>query len=161
MNGLKIVPMKECHLDALERLERICFSEPWSRAGLAEELKNPAAVFLVAEKEGETAGYAGMHCVCGECYVDNVAVFPQLRACGVGGALVDALIAQARREHAAFLTLEARPSNEAALALYRDRGFQQEGRRKSFYRNPREDALILTLRFDPQKVWTEGRPAKK
>lgn len=74
-------------MDTLVRLEKICFPEPWTRAGLEEELSCPTAVFIVAEQRGEISGFAGMHCACGECYVDQVAVFPEFRRHGVGTPL--------------------------------------------------------------------------
>ena len=142
--------MEERHLDELARLEKLCFSEPWTREGLAAELTSGTAVFLAAELGGRIAGYAGMHCVCGECYVDNVAVFPELRRAGVGRALMEALIARARERDAQFVTLEVRASNGAARSLYESLGFRKAGLRRNFYRRPAEDALILTLQFRPR-----------
>ena len=139
------MPMREGHLDSLAALEAVCFSEPWTREGLAAELACDTAVFLTAELDGKAVGYAGMHCVCGECYMDNLAVAPELRRGGIGRALMEALIREARGKGASFLTLEVRGSNVPALALYRSLGFFEAGRRKNFYRNPPEDALILTL----------------
>lgn len=145
MEKLTIVPMEERHLDALARLEQECFSEPWTRAGLAAELDNPISVFRVAELAGIPAGYAGMHCVLDECYVANVAVFPQCRRKGIALALMKCLISFARQYGERFVTLEVRPSNAAAVALYTGLGFRRAGCRKDFYRLPKEDALILTL----------------
>lgn len=136
------------HLDSVAELEALCFPEPWTREGLAAELSCDTAVFLVAELDGVPAGYAGMHRVWDECYVDDVAVFPDRRRKGVGRALMEALIAEARGKNAAFLTLEVRDSNAPARELYRSLGFREAGRRRNFYRNPAEDALILTLFFD-------------
>ncbi|XOQ42983.1 MAG: [Ribosomal protein S18]-alanine N-acetyltransferase [Clostridium sp.] len=147
MGTLNLVPMLPRHLDDLAQLERICFAQPWTREGLAAELSSETAVFLVAEYNGETAGYAGMHCVCGECYVDNIAVFPKFRRKGIGRALTQALLRRAEEQNAEFLSLEVRPSNTAAIALYKSLGFKQVGRRKNFYRSPTEDALILTVFF--------------
>lgn len=142
---MKIVPMEECHLDELARLEQECFSHPWSRQALAEELSNSAAVFLVAVEGEAVAGYAGMHVVCGEGYIDNIAVFSHARRKGVGRGLVQALIEWMGQHDGLFLTLEVRPSNEAAVLLYRSVGFEEAGRRKGFYEDPKEDALLLTL----------------
>lgn len=145
---MRIVPMEERHLDELARLERECFSHPWSRQSLAEELSNPSAVFLAAVEGESVLGYAGMHVVCGEGYIDNIAVFPYARRRGVGRGLVQALVNWMERHEGLFLTLEVRPSNEAALLLYRSSGFQEVGRRKRFYQDPEEDALLLTKRFN-------------
>jgi ribosomal-protein-alanine N-acetyltransferase len=144
MAKLTIVPMEQRHLDALAELERVCFSTPWTREGLAAELKNPGAVFFVAELDGTVVGYAGMNCVLDECYVDNVAVFPQFRRRGVARLLMDRLIAASEQRGASFITLEVRVSNAGAIALYTEAGFREAGRRPGFYSLPKEDALILT-----------------
>ena len=144
MRGMTIVPMEERHLDDLARLERLCFSRPWSRQALKEELTNPAVCFLVGEEAGEVLGYAGMHCAAGECYVDNVAVFPEARRQGVGRKLMEALLQAAAARGGEFLSLEVRPSNLEALALYRGLGFREVGRRRRFYDDPVEDGLLLT-----------------
>lgn len=146
---MKIVRMEKRHIPALVRLEAVCFSTPWTEAGLAAELSKDTAVFFVAEREetGEVLGYAGMEFVCGEGYLDNVAVFPNARRQGAGRALVGALLTYAKAHGGSFVTLEVRPSNAAAIALYESLGFAAAGRRRHFYRDPMEDALLLTRRF--------------
>ena len=148
---MTIVPMEERHLDDLARLERLCFSRPWSRQALKEELTNPAACFLVGEEAGEVLGYAGMHCAAGECYVDNVAVFPEARRQGVGRKLMEALLQAAAAWGGEFLSLEVRPSNLEALALYRGLGFREVGRRRRFYDDPVEDGLLLTKDLEKEE----------
>ena len=114
---------------------------------LAEALYDDAASFIVAQNgEGTVLGYAGLHVVLDEWYIDNVAVLPEYRRLGVADALLGAF-ARFGEAHLAFLTLEVRPSNAAAIALYEKHGFVQEGRRKDYYTDPREDALLLTRRF--------------
>lgn len=147
---MQILPMQERHLDDLARLEQICFSQPWSRASLLEEIENPTAVFLVAEEDGRTLGYAGMHVVCGEGYIDNIAVFPEARRKGVARQLLDSLIKWLREQEGVFLTLEVRPSNAAAVSLYRSLGFQEVGRRPRFYTAPTEDALLMSFTLGNQ-----------
>lgn len=144
---MKIVRMAKEHIAPLTELESLCFSRPWSRAALEEELENPSAVFLVALEQEQVLGYAGMHCAWGECYVDNVAVFPGSRRQGAASALLAALEQAAVERGGEFLSLEVRPSNEAAVSLYRKLGFREEGRRKGFYADPPEDGLILTQRW--------------
>lgn len=143
---IRITEMEERHLDALAEVERACFAHPWSREGLAAELSSPTALFLTAEEEtGAVAGYVGSHLVCGECYIDNVAVLPEQRRRGTASALLEELIRRVKAQGGAFLTLEVRESNALALALYGKLGFAPAGRRKDFYTGPREDALLLTL----------------
>ena len=150
MKTVKIIPMSAEHLDALASLERICFSRPWSRQMLADELDNQCAAFLVAlEPETEKViGYAGLLVAADEGYITNVAVFPPYRRRGAAGKLLDVFLCFARANHLAFLTLEVRPSNAAAIALYTRFGFREAGRRRNYYDLPKEDALILTRTFE-------------
>ena len=151
---VKIVPMTADHLEELERLEKICFSRPWSRKMLAEELNNECAAFLVAEEPatGKVAGYAGLLVVADEGYITNVAVFPEYRRRGVAGQLIAVFDEFARGNRLAFLTLEVRPSNAPAIALYESFGFVEAGRRRNYYDLPKEDALILTKKYTREGV---------
>ena len=148
--SVKIVPMTADHLEELEKLERICFSRPWSRKMLAEELENQCAAFLVAEDSvsGRVLGYAGLMVVADEGYITNVAVFPEYRRQGSAAQILQVFVQFAEANRLAFLTLEVRPSNAAAIALYQDFGFEEVGRRKNYYDLPKEDALILTKYFE-------------
>ena len=146
MNNIKIVPMNADHLESLERLERICFSRPWSRKMLAEELENQCAAFLVAEDAvtDDVLGYAGLLVAADEGYITNVAVFPEQRRRGIAGQLLQVFLNFAEANHLAFLTLEVRASNAPAIALYRKHGFQTVGQRRNYYQKPDEDALLMT-----------------
>ena len=148
--SVKIVPMTADHLEELEKLERICFSRPWSRKMLAEELENQCAAFLVAEDSvsGRVLGYAGLMVVADEGYIKNVAVFPEYRRQGIAAQILQVFVQFAEANRLAFLTLEVRPSNAAAIALYQGFGFEEVGRRKNYYDLPKEDALILTKYFE-------------
>ena len=150
---IKVVPMTADHLEELEKLERICFSRPWSRKMLAEELENECAAFLVAEDAatGQVVGYAGVLVVADEGYITNVAVFPAYSRRGVAAQLIQVFINFAKGNRLAFLTLEVRPGNAAAIALYQGFGFKEAGRRKNYYDLPKEDALILTRVFGDEE----------
>ena len=146
---VNVVPMQADHLDELARLERICFSRPWSRTMLAEELENQCAAFLVAVEPvtKKVVGYAGLLVMADEGYITNVAVFPEYRRRGVAEQLIAVFDKFARGNRLAFLTLEVRPSNAAAIALYQRFGFEEVGRRRNYYDLPKEDALILTKNY--------------
>ncbi len=145
---VRILPMTADHLDEVAELERICFSMPWSRKMLAEELDNALSAFLVAlDDEGRVAGYAGLQVVLDEGYITNVAVRPDCRRRGVAGKLLQVFLDFAQGNRLAFLTLEARASNYDAIALYGSRGFRSVGQRKNYYEHPKEDALIMTREF--------------
>ncbi len=148
MKQVRIVPMTEDHLDALAQLEKICFSRPWSRQMLAEELENNCAAFLVALDGEAVVGYAGVMVMADEGYITNVAVYPEYRGQGIAAQLMQVFCNFAEGNKLAFLTLEVRPSNAAAIALYQKFGFEEVGRRKNYYDLPKEDALILTKYYD-------------
>ena len=128
---VRIVPMNADHLDEVAELERICFSTPWSRNMLAEELDNACSAFLVAEDDaGRVVGYAGLQVILDEGYITNVAVRPECRRNGIAGKLLQVFLDFGQANHLAFLTLEVRASNYDAIALYGSRGFRSVGRRK-------------------------------
>ena len=131
---LQILPFAPAHLDGVERLEQLCFAHPWQRADLEAQLTNPCARFLVAVLGDKVVGYLGVH--------------PTYRRRGIARALFGACFAAGELD---FLTLEVRPSNAAALALYRELGFQPVGRRRDFYTDPTEDALLLTKTFKKEE----------
>lgn len=144
---MTIVPMDRSHLKGVAELERLCFSTPWSEAMLEEELYNDTASFLVAEgPDGAVVGYAGLHAILDEGYIDNVAVRPDRRRQGIADRLLE-VFCRFGAAHLRFLTLEVRPSNTAAVALYEKHGFREAGRRRDYYDAPREDALLLTKEF--------------
>lgn len=144
----KLTPMTEEHIPQIAALERACFSHPWSEDALRDELWNDSAVVVVAEGEdGTVLGYAGLQTVLDEGYINNVAVDPRFRRQGVAGQLVEAFL-RFGAARLAFLTLEVRTSNAPAIALYEKYGFTQAGRRRDYYDDPKEDALLMTLRFD-------------
>ena len=145
---MTILKMNESHVAQVAQLEKICFSDPWSENSVASELNNKLALWLVAA-EGETvAGYIGSQTVIDETDMMNVAVHPDFRRKGIAEALVNALAEDLKKLGSRCLTLEVRASNVPAIALYEKLGFSQIGRRKNYYRNPREDALILRKEWE-------------
>lgn len=142
-----IEPFSPKHLAQAAQLEEECFSDPWSLEGLRAELTNPNARFLAAVSGERLAGYLGLHAVCGEGYIANVAVSGDFRRQGVARALLRAAEDIARKENLEFLSLEVRASNLPARRLYESEGYAHIGARPGFYANPREDGEIYTKRF--------------
>lgn len=138
-----IIPMQTRHIAALAELETRCFSDPWPEAAFASELENPLSLWLVAESGGAVAGYIGSQIVPDEADMMNLAVAPEFRRQGLGRALTLALFDALRLRGVVGLTLEVRVSNEPALRLYRELGFELVGLRKKYYFHPTEDAYIL------------------
>ena len=140
---MKIIEMNADHVASVAQLEKLCFSDPWSEKSIASELTNKLALWLVAEEDGEVAGYIGSQTVPDESDMMNVAVHPACRRRGIAEALVNALCKALKERGSVSLTLEVRASNDPAKALYDKLGFEPVGRRPNYYRNPKEDALIL------------------
>ena len=140
--------MTQSHVSQVAQLEAQCFSMPWSENAIGGELTNPLALWVVAVEDGTVAGYIGSQSVMGEADMMNLAVHPEYRRRGIGRALVQTLVSMLWSKGVTSLTLEVRASNESAIALYTQLGFTQVGRRPNYYKNPREDALILRMEWE-------------
>lgn len=145
---MEYVQMTADHVLQVAQLERECFHDPWSESSIASELKNPLSLWLVALDGQQVAGYVGSQSVMGEADMMNIAVLPQYRRMGIAQELVGRLVAALREQDVHSLTLEVRASNEPAKALYSKLGFYQVGCRPNYYRNPKEDALILRKEWE-------------
>ena len=143
-----IEKMNSSHVSQIAQLEKICFSDPWSENSIASELGNKLAFWLVATEGEKVAGYVGSQTVMDETDMMNVAVHPDFRRQGIAEALVNGLVDQLKAMGSHCLTLEVRASNAPAIALYEKLGFSEIGRRRNYYRNPREDALILRKEWE-------------
>ena len=141
----KLVPMSYDNVDQIAEIEKACFSKPWSRQMLVEELENLSASFIAAEAEnGVILGYAGLTVVLDEGYINNIAVLEEYRKQGVASALLEIFIKFSQANDLAFLTLEVRASNTPAINLYAKYGFEEVGRRRNYYEDPKEDAVLMT-----------------
>ena len=143
-----IEKMTQIHVQQVALLEKLCFSDPWSEKSVAGELENPLAYWLVAVEEEMVTGYIGSQTVLDETDMMNVAVHPDHRRKGIAEALVMELEKALKDLGSHSLTLEVRESNEPARKLYEKLGFVQVGKRPRYYRNPREDALILRKEWE-------------
>ena len=140
--------MKTEHVVQVAELEKLCFSTPWSENSIAGELENDLSLWYVAVCDGAVVGYIGSQTVCGETDMMNVAVHPEQRRRGIAESLIDCLILELKNRGSHSLALEVRASNVPAIGLYEKMGFRQVGRRPNYYRNPREDALILRKEWE-------------
>ena len=131
--------------ESLVVIERRAFSDPWSEGSFREALASPWTFGLVADTTRGVAGYLIGREVGGTGEVLNLAVAPEFRRRGIGGALLGAGLAAFRRRQVDEVFLEVRESNISAQTLYLGHGFRPVGQRASYYRNPREDALVLRL----------------
>ena len=140
---IEIKTMTEDHVPQIAEMEKLCFSDPWSEKSVASELNNRLSLWLVALDGDTVAGYVGSQSVLDEADMMNIAVHPDYRRQGIGRDLVLALAEALQKKGIRGLMLEVRQSNAPAIALYEQLGFQQVGMRPNYYRNPKENALIL------------------
>ena len=148
MSEITIAAVTKDEVAALAKIEKECFADPWSEASLLYETENPAAHFFCAKEGDAVAGYIGMHHVLDEGYIANVAVSSEYRRRGIASKLIERILQEAEKLELAFVTLEVRISNQAAIALYAKYGFEAVGTRKGFYDHPKEDALLMTFNFE-------------
>ena len=145
---MTIERMKSSWVTQVAQLEKDCFRDPWSEKSIAGELDNPLSLWLVAVDDGRLLGYVGSQTVLDETDMMNIAVAKEDRRRGVARALILELVNQLAQQGSRSLTLEVRASNQGAIALYQSLGFVQTGRRPNYYRNPREDGLILRKEWE-------------
>lgn len=126
-------------------VEQGSFSTPWSEEAFLFELDNPLAIYLVAIKDRQVAGYGGFRFILDQADVTNIAVRSDFRRQGIGSLILESLIKQALVMGSNLIYLEVRPSNIQAITLYKAYGFAETGLRKGYYEDPREDALLLSL----------------
>lgn len=128
-------------------IERLCFVHPWSEQSINEEMSKENSVFLMAFEDETPIGYVGLSTVLDEGYMGNLGVVEEYRRKGIGRALMNELINECKAMDSAFVTLEVRASNTPAVKLYESLGFTEAGRRKNYYKEPLEDAILMTLYF--------------
>ena len=154
---LTIRPMREHDLSQVLAIEETVFAEnPWPHSAFSRQLDNPLAQFIVmtlndgpergarATSPGKVIGYAGTWLIVDEAHVMNIAVTPRYQGQGLGELLLLHVLDSIRALGAATCTLEVRPSNVRAQSLYQQLGFRVEGRRRHYYVDNGEDALIMT-----------------
>ena len=144
---ISVAGVRDDELAAVSAIERVAFTDPWSEKSFREALAHPAVYFAAARDDGgEVLGYVVAWFVADEGQIANLAVNPDAWGAGIGRMLLDAALAEAGLREADNVYLEVRDSNDRARRLYQSRGFEEVGRRKSYYRRPEEDAIVLRAR---------------
>lgn len=147
-----IEPLSEKTLPFAVKAEKQCFAHPLSEKEISGRLSQDNTVFFIALLKDEPLGYIGMEIAYDEGYIFNAAVFEKHRRLGIGTALISRLKAEARKRSLAFITLEVRKSNAAAIRLYEKCGFEVVGERKNYYSSPTENALLMTMFFNKENT---------
>lgn len=135
----------ENDIEAIASLESEIFSDTWSEKSIKETYENRNACILGAYKEGVLAGYVIFYYVLDEGEIARIAVSPQYRRQGVADQIFAGLLDFCAEKSIERILLDVRISNEPAIAFYRKSGFAEDGIRKNFYENPKEDALLMSV----------------
>lgn len=140
---IKPLPAEDAPLAA--EVERISLGEEaWSAQGILDTVALNGH-YLAAYIEDTFVGHGGFTVVLDEGYITNIAVHPDFRRKGIAHTLTESMKNEAQRLELSFLTLEVRESNLAAIRLYEKAGFRVVGKRKGFYSDPKEDAILMTF----------------
>ncbi len=130
-------------LDEVARLEKLCFSDPWTKQSFQEDLEHQFSISLVVRFDQRIIGYTCLWCVDEQMEIANIAVSPEFRRKGIGRMLIETIISESIKRGCHSAHLSVRESNLPALNLYKEFGFVEAGRRKRYYRLPVEDAIIM------------------
>lgn len=143
-------------IDAVLEIERIAYPTPWTRQGYEKEIRrNELAQYHVLQCSEKIIGYAGHWMMAGEMHISMIAVHPQWQGNGLGELLFMHQLVQACEKDAILVTLEVREKNVRAQRLYAKLGLVEVGRRKNYYKDTKEDALLMTLEpLDKQIIRT-------
>ncbi len=145
---LEIRKANEKDIAKIAKLEEVTFPLPWSEASIRHDVtESDIALVLVAELDGEFAGYADVWEIAGEAQLNNIAVCESARGRHVGQKLMEGLFERLIEAGDSQISLEVRPSNTPAVGLYYKLGFVEAGRREGYYLDNNEDALILRKMF--------------
>ncbi len=143
--SLRIEPLAEEHLNEILAIEKESNGAPWSERSFRNEISHPNGVFVVAKDRDRVIGYAGAWFVVDEAHITTVAVDPGHRRKGIGRLLTIHILNAAKEKGMACSTLEVRAGNEAAIKLYEALGFVSTAKRKAYYPDNQEDALVMWL----------------
>lgn len=144
-------PMNLEDLDQVREIDRTSFSLPWPDSAYRFELlENPASLLWVAEtrlqnEKSQVVGMIVVWLILNEVHIATLAVHPGFRGQGIGKRLLATALHQSIRRRAREAMLEVRASNQAAQSLYRGFGFEIVGRRKRYYKDNQEDAVLMSL----------------
>ena len=146
---LTIRAMSESDLDEIIAIETKSFADPWSQRLFRETLLFPHSVNFVLESPGgEVVGYLNLYLIAQEGHLLNLAIHPAWRRQGLATAMLAHTIQYLRQRQALQLFLEVREKNQSAIRLYRKLGFEVVGKRKKYYAETNEDALVMQLVCD-------------
>ena len=137
--------MAEGDIDNIMEIEKSSFIAPWTQKLFEETLYSPISMNLVMEEAGKIVGYIMLYSVQNEAHMMNIAIHPAYRRAGNAYRLIAHTIALLKKNNIDELFLEVREGNAHAINLYKKHGFKVIGKRRKYYSETNEDALIMQL----------------
>jgi ribosomal-protein-alanine N-acetyltransferase len=137
--------LKESHIPQVLEIEKAANSAPWSDRSFRNEITNPQAIFLVAFYQNKLVGFGGLWTCVDEAHITTLAVAEEYRRRGIGRAIMLQLLRRGQERGMTCSTLEVRAGNSAAIELYKSLGYLDTARRKGYYPDNREDAVVMWL----------------
>lgn len=146
MKGYTLRKAGRDDIPSVLKAETLSFSDPWTEGMLLSSLENGIELTLLTDEDGATVGYSVLDLRAeGEAELHRIAVLPSHRGKGLSRLLMDKMIADAKNKRADGIFLEVRSKNAPAVGLYEKYGFVRLGTRRSYYKSPADDALIMKL----------------
>lgn len=134
----------EQDIECVAKLEKEIFSDAWSILSIRDTFQQPQAFITIAEADGIIAGYCIVYYVMDEGEIARIAVNEKFRRQGIGCGILDYTCECCKEKQIARLLLDVRESNKDARAFYQKYGFQEDGVRKGFYEQPKENAVLMS-----------------
>lgn len=153
-------PMRPEDLDEVLAIERASFTMPWSRGAFLYEMQQNrvARCWVARDDDTHVVGYLCLWEVADEVHITNVAVRPDVRRQGIARGLLGSVLDDAGSRGFKVVVLEVRPSNRQAIPLYESFGFRVVGRRRGYYYDTGEDALVMEIRL--RRGASPGEPGR-
>lgn len=142
---MKIRPMEKRDLDAVLEIERASFPTAWLPEMFIAEMEGPVSTAVVGVENERVVGYAVYRVVMDEGHLMNIATHPALRGRGLGRVLLDYALRDCMAQGGEYMFLEVREGNAVAQKLYLSTGFIPVGRRKGYYKDTGEDAIVMEV----------------
>lgn len=156
LTTLRFERIQERHIPHILAIESRTNTAPWSERSFQNELTHERSIFFTVFLGGEVIGYGGIWLVVDEAHITTIAIAPEHQRQGIGEKLLTELLVKAREAGMMCSTLEVRASNDPAIRLYEKLGFVVAARRKAYYPDNKEDAIVMWL-YDLVN-WTPPRP---
>ena len=147
LENITIQRMTRDDIEEIARLEKLSFSDPWAKENFREELRHRFSVPLVVKSGQTIIGYMCLWHIQDQMEIANFAVSPDFRRRGIGREMMERVLWEAGERGCRNLILSVREANRPAIRLYSSHGFVETHRRKDYYREPDEDAIVMVKRL--------------